>query len=80
MCLGEVGQVVELGPGSSALVRSGRRTATASLLTLDDVVAPGDWVVCHCGFALARVSAEEAAEATAIRATETPDPPPKDTP
>ena len=69
MCLGEVAQVVQLGPGPSALVRSAQRTATVSLLTLGEVVAPGDWVVCHSGFALARVSAEEAAEATAIRTT-----------
>jgi hydrogenase expression/formation protein HypC len=69
VCLGEVAQVVQLGPGSSALVRSPQRTATVSLLTLGEVVAPGDWVVCHSGFALARVSAEEAAEATAIRTT-----------
>lgn len=67
MCLGEVALVLELAPGGSALVRSGERTTTVSLLTLDDGVAPGDWVVCHSGFALGRVTAEEAAEATAIR-------------
>ncbi|HYN67585.1 MAG TPA: HypC/HybG/HupF family hydrogenase formation chaperone [Ornithinibacter sp.] len=69
MCLGEVAQVVALGPDSSAVVRSRQRTATVSLLTLDEPVAPGDWVVCHSGFALGRVTAEEATEATAIRAT-----------
>lgn len=80
MCLGEVAQVVQLGPDSSALVRSAQRTGTVSLLTLGEVVAPGDWVVCHSGFALARVSAEEAAEATALRLTETSDPSRKETP
>jgi hydrogenase assembly chaperone HypC/HupF len=86
VCLGEVAQVVQLGPGSSALVRSAQRTATVSLLTLAEVVEPGDWVVCHSGFALARVSADEAAEARAIRATDThgppddPAPPRKETP
>ncbi len=69
MCLGEVAQVVETGPGSTARVRARQRTATVSLLTLDEGVAPGDWLVCHCGFALARVTAEEAADATAIRTT-----------
>lgn len=69
MCLGEVAQVVQTGPGATALVRGGRRTTTVSLLTLDVVVVPGDWVVCHSGFALARVSADEAAEAAVIRAT-----------
>ncbi|HSO65552.1 MAG TPA: HypC/HybG/HupF family hydrogenase formation chaperone [Ornithinibacter sp.] len=58
---------MELRPGSSALVRSRQRTATVSLLTLDESVAPGDWVVCHSGFALGRVTPEEAAEATEIR-------------
>ncbi|GAA4397673.1 hypothetical protein GCM10023168_02870 [Fodinibacter luteus] len=67
MCLGEVAQVVELRPGPSALVRARQRTASVSLLTLADAVAPGDWVVCHSGFALARVTAAEAAEAAAIR-------------
>ena len=69
MCLGEVALVVELAPGGSAVVRAGERTTTVSLLILDDGVAPGDWVVCHSGFALGRVTAEEAAEAAAIRTT-----------
>ena len=69
MCLGEVAQVVQLGPDATALVRSPVRTTAVSLLTLDDAVAPGDWVLCHSGFALARVTPEQAAEAIAIRAT-----------
>jgi len=32
-------------------------------------VTPGDWVVIHSGFALARLTAEEASEATALRTT-----------
>lgn len=69
MCLGEVARVVELRPGPSAVVRSQQRTATVSLLTLDEPVVPGDWVVCHSGFALSRLTAEQAREATDIRAT-----------
>lgn len=69
MCLGEVAQVVRLGPGRTALVRSSQRTASVSLLTLDEDVAPGDWVLVHSGFALTRLSVDEAAEASAIRAT-----------
>jgi hydrogenase expression/formation protein HypC len=69
MCLGELGEVVELTPGPVAVVRCQGRTATVSLLTLDEPVAPGDWVLCHSGFALSRVTAEEASEAAAIRAT-----------
>jgi hydrogenase expression/formation protein HypC len=70
MCLGELGEVVELAPGPTALVRYEGRSATVSLLTLDEPVAPGDWVLCHSGFALSRVTAEEASDAAAIRATE----------
>ena len=82
MCLGEVAQVVEVRPGSRALVRSRQRTATVSLLTLDDAVGPGDWVLCHSGFALGRLTAEEAAVATEIRSTTAAPtvPPRKDTP
>lgn len=69
MCLGELGEVVELTPDRTALVRCDGRSATVSLLTLDEAVAPGDWVLCHSGFALSRVTAEEAGEAAAIRAT-----------
>ena len=69
MCLGELGEVVELSPGPTALVRCEGRSATVSLLTLDEPVVPGDWVLCHSGFALSRVTAEQAKEAAAIRAT-----------
>jgi len=73
VCLGELAQVVEVGPAASAVVQSEQRTATVSLLTLDAedrAVAPGDWVLCHSGFALARVSADAAADAAGIRATD----------
>ena len=68
MCLGDLGQVVELEPGQSALVRSAGRTTRVSLLTLEDPVAIGDWVVCHSGFALSRITPEAALEAAALRA------------
>ena len=68
MCLGDLGQVLEVAADGTALVRTQTRTLTVSLLTLEAPVAPGDWVVCHSGFALGRVTAEEAMEATAIRA------------
>jgi hydrogenase expression/formation protein HypC len=67
MCLGELVRVLEVGPGQTATVRSRRRTATVSLLTLDECVAPGDWLVCHSGFALRRVTPQEAVDAAAIR-------------
>lgn len=66
MCLGELGRVLVVSAGS-ADVQVGERVRTVSLLTLDDPVASGDWVQIHSGFALARLTAEEAAEAEQIR-------------
>ncbi len=71
MCLGEIAQVVQFGPDRTALVRTPHRDSRVSLLTLDGPVRVGEWLVCHSGFALGRVSAEEARAASAIRATPT---------
>ena len=68
MCLGELAEVIDVGT-ENALVSGGGRTRTVSLLTLTDPPTPGDWVVIHSGFALARLTAEEAREATALRTT-----------
>ena len=68
MCLGELAEVIDVGT-ENAMVSGGGRTRTVSLLTLTDPVTPGDWVVIHSGFALARLTAEEASEAIALRAT-----------
>ena len=69
MCLGELAKVVEVRAPAEAAVRVGTRTMTVSLLTLPDpeAVAPGDWLIVHCGYALTRVTAEEAADAGWIR-------------
>lgn len=69
MCLGDLAEVLEVSAGQTAVVRTGARTVTVSLLTLDDPVGPGDWVVCHSGFALGRLTPQEAREAAAIRAS-----------
>jgi hydrogenase expression/formation protein HypC len=76
MCLGEVVQVVEVAADGGVLARAGTRTITVSLLTLDVPVAVGDWVLAHSGFALARLSPEEALDARTLRefTTATPDP------
>ena len=68
MCLGELAEVIDVGT-QNAMVSGGGRTRTVSLLTLTEAVRPGDWVVVHSGFALARLTAEEASEATALRTT-----------
>jgi hydrogenase expression/formation protein HypC len=67
MCLGDLGEVLEVS-APRALVRTGPRTVTVSLLTLDEPVRPGDWVVCHSGYALSRLTPEQAHEAQGIRA------------
>lgn len=69
MCLGELAEVVEVRDGRTVLVRSPGRTTTVSLLTLDGPVGPGDWLLCHSGFALRRLTPQEAHDAAALRAT-----------
>ena len=69
MCLGEICEVTEIRPGGRALVRGGQRTQEVLLMTVEGGVAPGDWLVCHSGFALERLSADEAREALSIRST-----------
>jgi hydrogenase expression/formation protein HypC len=67
MCLGEIAEVVRV-QGRSAEVASGDRTLTISLLTLDDPLVPGDWVLVHSGFALSRLTESEARLALRTRA------------
>ena len=72
MCLGELVEVVHVGPATAEVTRGGRRV-TVSLLTLEDPVAVGDWLVVHAGFALERVTPAEAHEAARIRAANGPE-------
>ncbi|HEX6936283.1 MAG TPA: HypC/HybG/HupF family hydrogenase formation chaperone [Actinomycetes bacterium] len=67
MCLGLVCQVAAVLDGDVALVRTGARDVRVSLLTLDEPVAPGDWLMVHAGFALARLTEQQAVEALAMR-------------
>jgi hydrogenase expression/formation protein HypC len=69
VCLGELAEVVEALDAHTVLVRSSARTATVSLLSLDGAVAPGDWLLCHSGFALRRLTPQEARDAAVLRAT-----------
>ena len=69
MCLGELAEVVEATDAHTVLVRSRGRTTAVSLLTLDGPVASGDWLLCHSGFALRRLTPQEARDAVALRAT-----------
>lgn len=67
MCLGELARVTRVTGSGTAEVRADGRTRTVSLLTLEDPVGPGDWVLTHAGFALARLTADEARDAALIR-------------
>jgi hydrogenase expression/formation protein HypC len=65
MCLAIPGQVVELVDEANRLARvevaGVRRTVNVGLLDYEDGGAkPGDWVLIHVGFALAKVDEEEA--------------------
>lgn len=67
MCLGIPGEVMELHPDEAHLAKvdvSGvRRTINIGLLVGEESVQPGDWVLIHVGFALAKIDEEEAAAA-----------------
>lgn len=62
MCLAIPAQVVELLPDGMAMVSAGGVTRSVSVALVDDV-ALGDYVLLHVGYALHKISAEEA-EAT----------------
>lgn len=69
MCLGELAEVTRVTEAGTVEVSTGGRRRTVSLLTLEEPVAPGDWVLVHAGFALSRLTAAEVQEATLIRAS-----------
>jgi hydrogenase expression/formation protein HypC len=66
MCLGIPGEVVELLDSNRHLakvdVAGVRRNINIGLLE-DEHVAPGDWVLIHVGFAMAKIDEAEAARA-----------------
>ena len=69
MCLGQVVEIVVLDGEGTAIVADGAALRRVLLITLDGPAEPGDWLVVHSGFALARITPDDAADALAIRAT-----------
>jgi hydrogenase maturation factor len=67
MCLGTVGQVTAADVAGCVEVDAGDRVITASLLTMTDAVAPGDWVLMHSGLVLGLLTEQEAMDALALR-------------
>lgn len=65
MCLAIPGKILELVPGSPHLgtveVVGVRRKVDLGLL-VDDMPKPGDWVLIHVGFAMSKISEENALE------------------
>ena len=63
MCLGIAGQVLEVLPHSKDLARvnvfGAERTINVGLLAKDGL-RPGEWVLIHVGFAIAKMTDEEA--------------------
>lgn len=70
MCLGIPCQVVAPPAGGAVVARDGERQVEVSLLTLPGPVVAGDWLLVHCGLALARLTEDEALDALAIRTYE----------
>ncbi len=70
MCLGIPGQVVELLPGNDnqlALVDIVGERRKINVGMLDDVdLAAGDYILIHVGFAMSKVTEQEAAEALSM--------------
>lgn len=65
MCLAIPARVVELLEDDRAVVELGGVRKTISLALVDGVV-PGDYVVLHVGYALARLDTEEALRTLAL--------------
>ena len=69
MCLGVPGQIIEVVDAEKFLATAdmsdAKRTINIALVHADGV-APGDWVLVHAGFALNKMTAEEALEARRI--------------
>ena len=66
MCLGIPGEVVELLDSNRHLAKvdvAGVRRNINILLLEDEGVVPGDWVLIHVGFAMAKIDEAEAQEA-----------------
>jgi hydrogenase expression/formation protein HypC len=68
MCLGIPGQIVEIDADNDQLARVDvtgvRRIINIGLLE-DEVLAVGDWVLIHVGFAMSKIDEDEAAVALA---------------
>jgi hydrogenase expression/formation protein HypC len=70
MCLGIVAHVMSTSGHAVVARTSDGRSLAATLLTVDEPVAVGQWVVIHSGFVLHTLTDDEARAALAIRSAE----------
>ncbi|MFW7414081.1 HypC/HybG/HupF family hydrogenase formation chaperone [Demequina sp. SO4-18] len=71
MCLGTIARVIEVHRDGRAVVDvDGARQEVLEMTLSDDDIEPGDWVVINSGFALERLTEEQALEALRIRAAD----------
>jgi len=70
MCLGSPCHVVGPPADGRVLALDGERQVEVSLLTLDEPVHVGDWLLVHCGLALAHLTEGEALDALTLRTYE----------
>ena len=70
MCLGVPGRLVEWVDREHHIAKADvagvRRNVNVGLLTGEDAVDVGDWVLIHVGFAMSKVDEEEAASTRAF--------------
>jgi hydrogenase expression/formation protein HypC len=64
MCLGVPAKIMETSAGA-AVVELGGVRREISMMLIDDV-SVGDWVIVHAGFAIEKLSEEEAEQTLAL--------------
>ena len=64
MCLGVPAKILETG-GGTAVVELGGVRREISVMLVDDV-SVGEWVIVHAGFAIEKLSEEEAEQTLAL--------------
>ena len=65
MCLAIPGRVVECATPAAARVQFGESEIMINLSLVEDV-AVGDYIIAHCGFAIAKLDEHEAQEQLAL--------------
>ena len=69
MCLAIPGQIIAMLPEHPHLATvdvSGVRRSVNIMMLADEAVKPGDWVLIHVGFALAKIDEQEAKASLAL--------------